>query len=72
MVSLLLLAACLVFIAGDGTRGAFLWAMISLVITLSLVMRMHVRTLLTVGVALLVMLFVLSSVKKYEIGRAHV
>ncbi len=65
MVSLMLLAASLVFIAGDGTRGAVLWGMISLVITFSLVTRMHVRTLLVVGLALLVLLFGLSSVKKY-------
>ncbi len=64
-LSLTLIVACLVFIAGDGTRGTFLWAMISLVITLSLVVKMRVRTFMTVGVALLVMLFGLSSVKKF-------
>ncbi len=64
-LSLVLLAACLVFIAGDGTRGAVLWAMISLVVTLSLVIRMRLRTLFWIGLVLLATFFGLSSVKKF-------
>ncbi len=64
-LTLALVVASLVFVAGDGTRGTFLWAMISLVITLSLVVKMRATTLLTVGAVLLMLLLGLSSVKKF-------
>lgn len=65
ILSLVLLAACLVFIAGDGTRGAFLWAMISVVVALALVIRMRLVTLAGIGLLLLATLFGLSAVKKF-------
>jgi len=64
LLSCLLVFACFVYIAGDGTRGPFLWSLVSIVIVLSLVVRIRLRTLLVIGTALLVLFFALSTVKK--------
>jgi hypothetical protein len=59
-----LLAACFVFVAGDGTRGPFLWAMVSLLIVVSYQAKLRLATCAKFLVMLTALLVLLSLTQK--------
>ena len=54
LVSLILFLLSFVFIAGDGTRGPFLFAMISVLIVISMIQQLKIRHLILVVVSFFV------------------
>jgi hypothetical protein len=60
MASILFLLFTFVFVAGDGTRAPFLFAMIYIMIVISMLKRLKTRFFVTVGVILFVLTITLS------------
>ena len=58
------LVACFVYIGGDGTRGPFLWALVSILVAVSYCVRLRIKTLLCFGAALILLLVTISLPQK--------